>query len=119
LDGSGTAIYDPFAPDTAIIVGGNNGSGTSGTTSLQVAITQTTSISFDWLYQTDDTPQYDSFGYTLNGTYTALSTTSGNPQNGTLSLNLTASDVFSFTTYTADNQFGAATGTITNFSPGF
>src|SRR5690606_27801434 len=40
-------------------------------------------------------------------------------QNGTLSLNLTASDVFSFTTYTADNQFGAATGTITNFSPGF
>ncbi|GHC64412.1 M36 family metallopeptidase [Ulvibacter litoralis] len=119
LDGSGSVFFDPFAAQSATIVGGNNGSGGSGTTSLQVTLTQNENISFDWLYETTDGAQYDSFGYTLNGTYTALSGTSGTTQSGTVALSLSANDVFGFTTYTVDNTFGAATGTVTNFSPGF
>ena len=119
LDGSGNAIFDPLAPTTAIIVGGNNGSGSAGTTSLQVSVTQNVTISFDWLFDTADSLTFDSFGYTLNGTFVALSAGVSDPESGSFSLGLTIGDTFGFTAATVDNTFGAGTTTVTNFSPGF
>ena len=120
LDGGGTAVYDPFAPDTAVIVGGNNGSSSAGETSLGVTVTQNTSISFDWLFESGDSPGYDDFGYTLNGTFILLSNGgAAYPQSGNFSLALNATDTFEFTVLTDDNGFGAATATITNFTPSF
>ncbi|MEL6812975.1 MAG: M36 family metallopeptidase, partial [Bacteroidota bacterium] len=122
LDASGTAILDPLAATSATLTSGNNSSGSEGFTVLQVNITENVNISFDWTYSTSDGPQYDSFGYVLGSTYTAISDEtagSGNNQSGTFNLALTAGDSFGLAMRTTDNQFGAATGTVTNFTPGF
>ena len=121
LDGAGMAIYDPLAsiPSTLAVVGGNNGSNTAGTTTMQVSITQTVNISFDWLFESTDSAGFDDFGYTLNGTFTNLSNGAAYPASANSSLLLNNGDVFGFTVNTDDNSFGGATSTITNFLPGF
>ncbi len=121
LDGSGMAIYDPVAsiPDTLVVVGGNNGSSATGSTTMQVSITQSGSISFDWLFESGDSPGFDDFGYTLNGAFTNLSNAATYPANGNSVVALNIGDVIEFTVNTDDNGFGGATSTITNFSPGF
>ena len=118
LNGAGNATLDPFA-NQATMVGGDNGSGSAGFSALIMTPTQDATLTFDWDYSTTDDPQYDSFGYIVGTTYFALSAASGNPQSGTFSIDITAGVDFGFCTYTADNQFGAATGIVTNFSPGF
>ncbi|MGK0386287.1 MAG: hypothetical protein ACI849_000896, partial [Patiriisocius sp.] len=121
LDAAGMAIYDPLAsiPSTLAVVGGNNGSNNSGTTTMQVSITQTVNVSFDWLFESPDNAGFDDFGYTLNGAFTNLSNGAAYPASANSSLLLNNGDVFGFTVNTDDNLFGAATSSITNFSPGF
>ncbi|WP_415372419.1 M36 family metallopeptidase [Patiriisocius sp. Uisw_047] len=122
LDGAGMAIYDPLAliiPGTLAVVGSNIGSNSSGTTTMQVSISQSVNISFDWLFESTDNPGFDDFGYTLNGTFTNLSNAAAYPASANSSLSLSNGDVFGFTVKTDDNGFGSATSTITNFLPGF
>ncbi len=116
---TGLAIFNPTAPDSAVLLGGNNGSGGAGFSALVVDITDDVTITFDWLFDTTDDPQYDSFGYILDDTYFALSATTGDPQNSSFTIPLTAGQQFGFCTFTADNGFGAATSTVTNFEPGY
>jgi len=121
LDGSGTAVYAPSfsAPSTLVIVGGDNQSNNSGTTTMQVSITENVNISFDWLFESGDSAGWDDLGYTLNGSFTNLSNGASYPANGNSAIVLNIGDVFEFTVNTDDNTFGAGTGTITNFLPGF
>ncbi len=121
LDGSGMAVYDPndSVPDTLVVVGGNNSSNNPGSTRMQVPITQSGSISFDWLFESSDSAGFDDFGYTLNGSFTNLSNGAAYPASGNSSVPVTSGDIFSFTVNTDDNVFGAGTATITNFTPGF
>jgi hypothetical protein len=121
LDGAGMAIYDPLAsiPSTLAVVGGNNGSNSAGTTTMQVSIAETVNISFDWLFDSTDDAGFDDFGYTLNGIFTNLSNGAAYPASGNSSLLLNNDDVFGFTVQTDDNRFGGARSTITNFSPEF
>ncbi len=118
LDASGNAVLDPFA-NQATLVGGDNQSNNPGYSALMVTLTADATLTFDWDYSTTDLPQYDSFGYILGTTYFALSATTGNPQSGSFSIDVAAGQDFGFCTYTSDNTFGAATGVVTNFSPGF
>jgi hypothetical protein len=104
----------------AVTISSDNQSGTEGFTDFTVDVTADESISFDWMYSTDDGPGFDSFGYLLNGVYTELTDPAGtNNQSGNAAVSVVAGDVFGFRSQSADGQFGAATTVITNFMPGF
>ncbi|MEZ4780000.1 MAG: M36 family metallopeptidase [Flavobacteriaceae bacterium] len=118
LGAGGSITIDPFG-NQATLVGGNNGSNSAGFSALVTTPTQDVTISFDWAYSTTDDPDFDSFGYILGSTYFALSNGASANQSGSFSISLTAGTQFGFCTYTADNTFGAATGVVTNFAPGF
>ncbi len=121
----GTAIYDPFEGGLDVdMVGGNNGSGSQGFTIFFVpgaSITETTTVSFDWEIITagTDLPAFDSFGYVIGTTVFTISPDVAATENGTFSIEVPAGQNFGFAIITADNTFGAATATVSNFSPGY
>lgn len=114
LGADGTATYNPFAPDTATVVGGNNGSNSAGFSVLAVQVTEDVTVTFDWSFTTTDDPGFDDPGYIVDDTFIPLTGSSGNQ-----TVVLTAGQLFGFGTATDDNGFGNATTTFTNFSPGY
>ena len=128
LDENGHAEVDPAdllasLPGTyeVITISSDNGSNAEGFTDLEVDVTEAADISFDWVYSTDDGPQWDSFGYLLNGVYTELTDPAGDlNQSGSAGpISVAPGDVFGFRSYSADGAFGAATTVVSNFMPGF
>ena len=125
LGADGTVTYDPFGGGENVnMVGGNNNSGTQGFTIFFVSgaiITQTTTVSFDWEQITadGDLPAFDSFGYLLGNTLFPISPNGASVENGTFSIEVPAGQNFGFFIGTMDNNFGAATATVSNFSPGY
>ena len=124
LGEDGTYTIDPLdligtMPSTynVITIGSDNQSGTAGTTDLTVDVTEAASLSFDWDYVSEDVPGFDSFGYLVNGTYTAL--TDGSVTSGSAMVDVLPGDVFGFRSESTDGLFGSSTTTITNFMPGF
>ena len=64
-----------------------------------------------------DGPQWDPFLYAINSTTTQLTDDGGpNTQSGSVALSLQAGDEFCFGANSIDQQFGAATTTITEFT---
>ncbi|MDA0863331.1 MAG: T9SS type A sorting domain-containing protein [Bacteroidetes bacterium] len=104
-----------------ITISSDNQSGDSGFTDFSVIVTEPTTISFDWSYTTTDGPEFDSFGYVVNGDYTILTDPEGalNQQGNSGSIDLVIGDTFSFRSFSEDGLFGAATTTVSNFVPGF
>lgn len=101
----------------AIILGGPP----SGTCLLlfQVEITASGTLSFQWDYETEDVdgPEYDVFGYVLNGLQTQLSDDQGDDiQSGTASLSVSEGDEFGFYMDCTDCQEGPASVIISQFS---
>lgn len=125
LGPDGTATYDPFTAGINVdLVGGDDQSGSQGFTVWFVpgaTITQTTLVSFDWelLTAASDQPGFDSFGYILGTTVFTLSPDVDPVESGTFSIEVPAGQNFGFAIITADNTFGAATATVSNFSPGY
>lgn len=119
LGADGTVTYDPFQPNEAVIVGGDNNSGVSGLSYMTVTVNQDVTVSFDWTHATTDEPGFDDTGYMINDTFTPLSDASATNQSGNVTVTLTDGQTFGFAVRTDDNGFGAATGTFTNFSPGY
>jgi subtilisin-like proprotein convertase family protein len=126
LGPDGTTTVDPLAllgstdsTYTVLVIGSDNDSGTEGFTDITVAVTADETVSFDWDYVLNDVPGFDSFGYLLNGTYTALIDPAVGDQNGSETIGLTAGDVFGFRSQTDDNVFGNNETVISNFLPGF
>ena len=108
-----------FAPDSIEVIGGDDQFNTSGG-HVEYTITSiaTGPFSFDWAYTTLDGPLYDPFGVVINGLFTEITDSSGpSDQTGTYSGSASLGDVFGFRINTTDNQSGAPTVTITNFSP--
>ena len=101
------------APASISLTGGNNGSGSSGTTDYTTTAAAAGTVTFDWNYSTADGPFWDTFGYLLNGSFTFLT---NSPSNGTSTFNVLAGDSFGFRVYTLDNIFGPGSVTISNFS---
>lgn len=101
------------APASISLTGGDNGSGSSGTTDYTTTAAAAGTVTFDWNYSTADGPFWDTFGYLLNGSFTFLT---DSPSNGTSTFNVLAGDSFGFRIATVDNGFGRASVTISNFS---
>jgi len=127
LGADGTVTYDPFTGGLNVdMVGGNDAANadTQGFTIFFVpgaSITQTTTVSFDWELVTagTDAPEFDSFGYILGTTVFTLSPDIDPIESGTFSIEVPAGQNFGFAIITDDNTFGAATATVSNFSPGY
>lgn len=104
-----------------ISISSDNASGTEGFTDLTADVTTAEVVSFDWDYTTMDGPQWDSFGYLLNGVFTELTNPAGaNSQSGNSGpINLNPGDNFGFRSYSFDGNFGPCTTTVSNFVPGF
>ena len=112
-------ILDDWSNYEITLVSGDNQSSNEGFSDLSVTITEATTLTFDWEFDTLDEPAYESFGYLINGTYTQLSSnTDPIPQTGNASIVLNPGDLFTLRAVTADNTFGNATTTITNISSG-
>ncbi|WP_298420613.1 BspA family leucine-rich repeat surface protein [uncultured Kordia sp.] len=110
-------ILDDWSNYEITLVSGDNQSNNEGFSDLSVTITEATTLTFDWEFDSSDDPAYESFGYLINGTYTQLSSnTDPIPQTGNASIVLNPGDVFTLRGVTADNTFGNATTTITNIS---
>jgi hypothetical protein len=95
---------------------GNNGSGNGGWTDFSVEVTNNTTLSFDWAYESDDTNQSrDRFGYRINGGgINWITSGSSTSQMGSESIGLSAGDTFTFRVRTSDNQGGRAEVIISN-----
>ncbi|MCB9212100.1 MAG: proprotein convertase P-domain-containing protein [Alteromonas sp.] len=128
LDENGMAEINPedllaTAPSTyeAMVIGSDNQSGTEGFTDFTAPVTDAASISFDWVYTSNDTdPGFDSFGYLLNGVYTQLTNPALGNQSGSAGpINVSPGDVFGFRSQTDDNIFGNNETVVSNFAPGF
>lgn len=85
---------------------------------FQIVIPSTGQLVFDWHYETDDVdgPEYDPFGYNLNGTFYQLTDDDGlNIQSGTATVVVTAGDVFAFEQQSEDCVLGAGASTVIEF----
>jgi hypothetical protein len=105
------------APDTLtlILTGGNNGSGTSGTTDFVINAAANGTVTFDFSYFAQDDLTFDFAGYLLNGVFTKIA---DNPiGSGTgISFVVTQGQLFGFRVATADNTGNPGILTVTNFS---
>ncbi|MFM5900100.1 MAG: hypothetical protein ACKO9R_02325 [Dolichospermum sp.] len=105
------------APNSITLTGGNNGSRSFGRTDYRITNTNTlpVNISFNWLYSSPDTPNFDRFDVNLNGSYTTIASSNG--ASGTYTTTLIPNgNTFGFSIATMDNNTGRGSVRITNFS---
>ena len=108
---------DGFVTPTASgvdITGGNNGSGSPGTTDFQILAAGTGLVSFTFLYFSLDEPTFDYAGYLLGPNFFILADTSNT--FGTPSFFVTGGQSFGFRVGTTDNQFEPGILSISNFN---
>jgi hypothetical protein len=99
--------------DKVTLVSGN--SAVHDTSSVTIAVPESTSLRFSWTGTTaDHSYVYDKFGYVINGTKTALAQ-SGKETSGTITVAVSQGDSFGFYADTADGVYGPSTTTITQF----
>ncbi|RIH66070.1 HYR domain-containing protein [Mariniphaga sediminis] len=115
----GNGHIDLSGAPTQITLWGSDGSGASSPdTEYKITIPSDGMMSFDWDYYTYDWgPNYDPFGYSINGVFTQLTDNSGSgTQNGSISIPLNQGDVFAFVVQTTDDAVGPGTSTMVSFS---
>ncbi|MDD4215131.1 MAG: HYR domain-containing protein, partial [Bacteroidales bacterium] len=112
--GDGTVNF--AAPSSLTLVSGNNG--LENETHCEILIPCDGELVFSWEYNTvDDGPEYDPFGYYLNGFFYQLTDNGGDQyQSGTENITVNATDIFSFCAYTEDGVAGSATTISYDFS---
>ena len=109
--GGGNGYVDTqYAPETITLGGSNLFNDESTMTSYTIPIAGDGVVNFSWDYSTNDkTPEYDPFGYILDGVTTQLSDDNGNnTQTGDVSLPVKKDSIFGWYVYTKDNQIGRA-----------
>jgi len=107
------------APTLISLTSGDSFSG--GYTDFTIAIPVSSWVSFDWSYHTSDFfPEFDAFGYVLNGVFTTLVSvgdlTPLLDQTGHQSVYITGGDVFGFRAETFDGWGGSSVTTLSNFT---
>ena len=93
--------------------------GQNKNTDFTIAAPFTGTVSFTWAYTTTDElgPEYDPFGYLLNGNFTQLTSNTGaDSQTGSTSFSVIAGQVFGFRQNSLDSLGDPATTTISNFN---
>jgi hypothetical protein len=116
-------INTSSAPASITITGGDDGSGSSGTSEWTITVLNSGTISFNWSYSTLDwDPSYDYPQIGNNGAFTVPagfdnSGTGAINQSGTSgNITVVAGTVFVLQMFTADNTLGAGTFTVSNFT---
>ena len=73
IQGDGS-IDTSTAPGSILLVGANNWTGVdlNQNTDFTIAAPTAGTVSFDWNFSTIDLPEFDPFGYLLNGAFTQL-----------------------------------------------
>ena len=99
---------------TAVLTGGNNGSGLPGTTDLLTTATGTGTVAFHYTYSALDFPGFDYAGYLVDSAFMQLADTDG--QSGDATFTVTAGQMFGFRVGTLDNSGEPGILTISNFS---
>ena len=99
---------------TAVVVGGNDGSGLFGTTTVTITAPAPGTVQFNYLYNSLDSPTFDTSGYLLNGVYTQFADTDG--ETGTASFSVSSGDSFGFEVLTQDNSGEPGILTVSDFT---
>jgi hypothetical protein len=100
---------------SAVITGGNNGSGLTGTTDLIATAPADVTIAFQFIYMSADAPTFDWAGFLVNDLFTQVADTSGESGNATFSV--LAGETFGFRVATADNTSEPGVFTVSDFIP--
>lgn len=106
------------APNSLTQISSNENTLTTVNTDSTITALENGIVSFDWAYSTDDfSASFDQFGWLLNGIFEQLTEDTGNvTQAGSFSFLVEEKDTFGFRTISVDDQLGAATTVISNFS---
>jgi len=117
IQGDGS-INTGGAPASISLFSADDYSATNQNTDFTIAAPLAGTVSFDWTYSTADwTPEYDPFGYLLNGGFTQLTDNDSSlTQSGSVSFSVLAGDVFGFRQNSNDSYYGRASTTISNFN---
>ncbi len=116
--GGDGSINTGFAPGSITLNGSDDYSGYKNV-DFTIAAPASGTVSFDWSYSSSDSdgPEYDPFGYLLNGSFAQLTDSAGSSdQSGTASFSVLAGDVFGFRQNSDDSQYGGASTTISYFN---
>jgi hypothetical protein len=103
-------------PVSVIVIGGDNQSVQVGLTDFTIAAVAAGTWSFDWLYTSGDTDNFDNAGWLLNGVYTQLADNDQSGATGSESIAVVDGDIIGYRVVTADNLFGPGFLTVSNFS---
>ena len=104
------------APDQLILVGGDSGSFTFGSTDIYITIRHAGVIQYRWDYSSNDEPNFD-FAFELSGSAggrTLLS--SNNGESGVQVVEVVPGDTFGFAIESVDNQGSPGVLAITEFA---
>ncbi|MGY6630826.1 MAG: choice-of-anchor J domain-containing protein [Wenzhouxiangella sp.] len=117
----GSVNVNAGPPVEVFITGGDSNVG--GFTELQIEIPVDGTINFDWGYQSTDSGDFDRAGYSINGSFTQLANNANQVPffNQSVSVEVSAGDLFGLRVVTQDGLFGAGVLGVTNFDfvPGF
>ncbi|MBW4565402.1 MAG: hypothetical protein KME32_30825 [Mojavia pulchra JT2-VF2] len=102
---------------TVYLSGGNNGSGSNGTTDWTISIDSTRAgmLAFDWIYSTLDTEGDDTAGYLLNNIFYQLAASEGEASTSPVTVAVNSGDIFGFRVQTLQNNGGAGVFNVNNF----
>jgi len=120
-DGGDGSVNTSNAPNSISLISSDNQSGEDNNSTYCITIPGGNEgvLEFDWDYETNDVdgPQYDPFGYIVNGNVTQLTEDNGaDIQSGNVSFTINAGDQFCYLARSTDQQFGRAETQISNFS---
>jgi hypothetical protein len=109
------------APNSIELTGGDNQSGSPGTTDFTIAAPASGTWQFNWSYFSfDNAPNGDSGGYLLNGNFTELARNSdvinNPPALDFISLSVSQGDIIGYRVSTLDNISAFGQLTVSNFS---
>jgi hypothetical protein len=99
---------------SAVLTGGNTGSGVAGFTDLFITAPVSGMVHFQFSYLSLDTPTWDDAGYLIDGVYTQLADTDGD--FGTADFPISAGQSFGFRVNTLDNEGEPGILTVSDFN---
>jgi hypothetical protein len=120
-DGGDGSVNTSGAPGSITLFGSDNGSNSQNNTTYCITIpgSSSGSVRFTWNYDTNDSdgPQWDPFGFAVNGAVTQLTDNNGpDQQSGQFSVGVNPGDVICFVANSVDQLFGRSETVIQGFS---
>lgn len=118
MDLNGGSVDTTSQPNSITITTSNSGSDELSNTDFTIASAGDGYVSFSWNYITTDieNPEFDPFGYLLNGAFTQLTDDSGSYlQTGSTSFAVSAGDIIGFRAFATDSLLGSSITVVTDF----